>query len=104
MAGIGDFLKSDVAKGLAIGIGVAVTVPIAMAAMSGAGRPFARALVKSGMILFDKGRESIAEVGEVIEDMVAEAKAEMQHNEPPSVATAEDVISDTKETKPGSGA
>jgi hypothetical protein len=99
MAGVGDFLKSDVAKGLAIGVGVAITVPVALAALSGAGRPFARALFKSGMILFEKGRESVAEVGEVIEDMVAEAKVEMQDMHSSSddkVAAAENVVKESE--------
>jgi len=98
MAGVGDFLKSDIAKGLAIGVGVAVTVPIALAALSGVGRPFTRALLKSGMILVEKGRESVAEVGEVIEDMVAEAKVEMHdmHSQSDDKATAaENVVEET---------
>jgi hypothetical protein len=90
MALFDDLLKGEAAKGLAIGLGIAVLAPVAMAALSGVGRPFARAVIKSGILLFEKGRETVAEFGEVVEDLVAEARAELQeaHAASASVASA----------------
>jgi len=78
MALFDDLLKGETAKGLAIGFGVAILAPVALAALSGVGKPLARAMIKSGILLFEKGRETVAEFGEVIEDLVAEARAELQ--------------------------
>jgi hypothetical protein len=36
-----------------------------------------KAAIKGGIVLYEKGRETVAEVGEVLEDIVAEAKAEV---------------------------
>jgi hypothetical protein len=78
MAQIDDVLKSDLTKGLAIGIGLAVLAPLALAALSGVGRPLSRAGVKAGILLYEKGRETAAELGEVFDDLVAEARAELR--------------------------
>jgi hypothetical protein len=40
-------------------------------------RPIAKSAIKTGVILFDKGREAAAEMGEVFEDLIAEARAEL---------------------------
>lgn len=78
MAGIDDLFKADLTKTLALGIGAVVLAPVVIPALTTLSRPLAKAAVKSSMILYEKGRETFAEVGEVIEDLVAEAKAEIQ--------------------------
>lgn len=70
--------------GLAVGVGAVLLAPVAAAALSGVGRPAARAAIKAGLMMWDKGRETAAELGEILEDLVAEAQAEI--NEPPSAA------------------
>lgn len=70
-------VRSDTLKGLAIGLGVAAAAPVVIASLFGASRPLARAAIKSGIILFEKGREAAAEFSEVVEDLVAEARAEV---------------------------
>jgi hypothetical protein len=40
-------------------------------------KPLAKTLVKGGIVLYEKGKGVIAEVGEAFEDIVAEAKAEL---------------------------
>lgn len=82
---IEDLLKSETGKGMAIGLGAALLAPMAIAALSGVARPLARAVVKSGIVLYEKGREAMAEVGEVVDDLVAEARSELGRNQ---VATA----------------
>lgn len=77
--------RSDILKGLAIGLGVAAAAPVVIASLFGASRPLARAAIKSGIILFEKGREAAAEFAEVVEDLVAEARAEVAQAHPHGV-------------------
>lgn len=77
MAGIEDLLKGNVLTGLAIGIGVVIVAPVVLPIVAGIGRPLAKSAIKGGLILFDKARESTAELGEVFDDLVAEARAEL---------------------------
>jgi len=41
------------------------------------GKPVAKAMVKGGIIFYEKGKGMLSESGEVFEDIVAEAKAEL---------------------------
>jgi hypothetical protein len=41
------------------------------------GRPLAKATIKSGLSLIDRGRELAAHMGEVFEDLVIEARLEL---------------------------
>ena len=80
-------LKGNIFSGLAIGIGVAVLAPAILPILVGAAKPLVKAAIKGGIVLYDRGKESFAEVGEVVEDLVAEVKAELaaaaDHPEPP---------------------
>ena len=73
MAKLGDFLKSDLGKGLAIGPGIGAVGLVLVPAL----RPVAKAALKSGILLVEKGRELVAEAGETLEDVVAEVRAEL---------------------------
>ncbi|MDA8241724.1 MAG: DUF5132 domain-containing protein [Nitrospiraceae bacterium] len=70
-------LKGNVVTGLAIGIGAAILAPTVLPAVANAAKPLIKAAIKSGIIIFEKGKETASELGEVFEDIVAEAKAEM---------------------------
>jgi hypothetical protein len=85
-----DGLKGSVLTGLAVGIGAVVLAPAVLPALAGVAKPLMKAAVKSGIILFEKGKETAAELSEVVEDIVAEAKAEMaeSHVEAASAAAA----------------
>jgi hypothetical protein len=80
-------LKGNIFSGLAIGIGAAVLAPAILPILVGAAKPLVKAAIKGGIVLYDRGKESFAEVGEVVEDLVAEVKAELaetaDHPEPP---------------------
>lgn len=91
---IENFFKSGTGKGIAIGIGVAILAPLVLPTVARAARPLAKAAIKSGFLLFEKGRETMAELGEAMEDIVAEAHAEIQASQPP----AGDVAEATEET------
>lgn len=81
MIKLDDFVKSGTPLGIAIGIGATVlasaVIPV-LPAIARAARPTARAAIKSGIILAERGREFIAEASEEIEDILAEARAELK--------------------------
>ncbi|RJR22806.1 MAG: DUF5132 domain-containing protein [Nitrospiraceae bacterium] len=76
-------LKGNVLTGLAIGLGAAILAPAVLPALAGAAKPLLKAAIKGGLVLYEKGKETFAELSEVTEDIIAEAKAEMAevHNE-----------------------
>jgi hypothetical protein len=78
MAGIDDLFKGNIVTGLAVGVGVAILAPVIVPVLASVGKPLAKSMIKSGMLLYEKGRETAAELGEVFEDLVAEAKAELE--------------------------
>ena len=64
--------------GVGVGVGVSALFPALASIFKDAGRPLAKASIKTGITVFEKGREKAAHWGEVIEDLVAEAKAELE--------------------------
>ncbi len=66
-----------IGTGVAVGLGVLVLAPAIIPAVAAVVRPLAKASIKSGMILLEKTREMIAEAKESVEDMAAEAQAEL---------------------------
>ena len=87
MAGIDDLFKGNIVTGLAVGVGVVILAPVIMPVLASVGRPLAKSIIKSGMVLYEKGRETAAELGEVLEDLIAEAKVELE-NAPATAAAA----------------
>jgi Protein of unknown function (DUF5132) len=73
--------------GLAIGIGALILAPVAIPAVAAIVRPIAKATIKSGLILVERTMELIAEAKETIEDMTAEAQAEMASERSPKDVT-----------------
>ena len=69
--------KNSLWTGIAIGAGLLVA-PVVIPAVAGAVRPLLKAVIKGGYMLFVKGREMVAEVTELTEDLFEEAKAEVQ--------------------------
>lgn len=63
--------------GLAIGVGAAIVAPIVIPILAGAAKPLAKVAIKEGLILYEKGKEMLAEAKEAVEDLVAESKAEI---------------------------
>jgi hypothetical protein len=71
--GLGGSLTSN----LLIGAAVVVLAPIVVPAVLAGVRPVAKTLAKGGVLVFDKAREMVAEAGEQVSDLVAEAQAEI---------------------------
>ena len=82
MAIFDNGLKGTIFGGLAIGIGSAILAPIVIPILASVAKPLAKASIKGGLMLFEKGKEVVAETQEVVEDLVAEAKAELAEAAP----------------------
>lgn len=65
--------KEDPIKTIAIGAGVVILAPTVASLL----KPVAKATIKTGVILYQKTKETIAESREQLGDIVAEAKAEV---------------------------
>jgi hypothetical protein len=83
MAIIEDIFEGNIGAGLAVGAGM-LLLPVVM--------PFARPLVKSvikgGIVVYDTAREYLAEAGEYMSDITAEARAELAAGGTASAAVA----------------
>jgi hypothetical protein len=84
-------MNNDTVKFLAIAVGVALLTPLALALASGAARPLGRAAARAGGVMYEKTREVAAELEEIAEDFMAEARREMNEQTVSGVETAEDV-------------
>ena len=87
-----------VGTGVAIGIGALILAPVVVPAVAAAVRPLIKAGLKGGIMLYEKGKEMIAETQELLEDITAEVKAELAQEDevaealaasPSAVSTAE---------------
>lgn len=69
-----NFYKANPTRAILLGIGVVVLAPTVLPLL----KPIAKATIKTGVSLYQKSVSAIAETGEVIGDLIAEAKAEVQ--------------------------
>ncbi len=69
--------RGNLWTGIALGAGLLVA-PVVIPAIAGAARPLLKAVIKGGYMVFEKGRETVAEIYEMAEDIVEEAKAEVE--------------------------
>ena len=79
---------------LAVGMGVAILAPAVLPLV----KPLAKAAIKSGVSIYEKTKGVIAETGEVIGDIVAEAKAEAIAEEAKKVSVAAGLMAATSNT------
>jgi hypothetical protein len=90
----GNGWKGNILGGLAIGIGSAVLGPVLIPILSRTAKPLAKAAIKGGLVMYEKGKEKLAEAQEVVEDLLAEAHSELDEeaaarSEPPKVGSEE---------------
>ena len=69
--------NDNLLKGAAIGVGVAILVPVVVAALMPVIRPMARSALKAGIFAYEKGRETLEGIGETVDDLVAEVEEEL---------------------------
>src|SRR5262249_29011827 len=60
-----------------VGVGVALVAPVVVPALAAGMRPLAKAVIKGGVMVYDKGAEVLAEAGEQLSDLVAEVRSEI---------------------------
>jgi hypothetical protein len=70
-----DLLKGSLTNILVVA-GVALVAPVVLPVVLSMARPIVKGVIKGGMALADKAQELVAETGEQISDLMAEAKAE----------------------------
>ena len=70
-------MKGNIVTGLAIGIGSAIIAPLVVPALSKAAKPLAKAAIKGGLVLFETSKEKLAVAHELVDDLLAEARAEL---------------------------
>lgn len=91
-------VNGDTGKGFVLGVAATLLLPLAVTAA----RPRARAALKGGVLAYERGRELLAELGETVDDLVAEVRAEMEEEaaqaeagEPAADPAADDAAADT---------
>ncbi len=76
-----DLFEDVGTPGIVAGIGALVLAPVVIPAIAKIGKPIAKAAIKGGITLYEKSIGAVAETGEVLEDLVAEARAELAEEE-----------------------
>jgi predicted metalloprotease with PDZ domain len=72
------FPKAKVLFGFGMGIAAAGLAREVLPAFQGFGRPLAKAALKSGLMLLDRGKVRLAQFEETLQDLTAEARAELE--------------------------
>jgi Protein of unknown function (DUF5132) len=85
-ARVAELAAHHKAKAIAVGVAAIAVAPVVLPLV----RPVLKATIKSGITLFEKTKSALAETGEVLADIAAEARAEAvaeaQKTEPPQAA------------------
>ena len=87
MALMEDLTKSTGGSVL-LGLGIAIAAPVVLPALATGLRPLVKAVVKGGLVVYDSLRETVAEAGEQLSDIVAEVRSETSHPEGSAPGTA----------------
>jgi hypothetical protein len=95
--------NGDIAKGFVLGAATMLVGRLILKTLPVGGQPLAHAALRGGAVLAAKAREAAAEIGEIIEDTLAEMQAAQQHAASAPVATAtEPASAATASPPPGS--
>jgi hypothetical protein len=70
---------------IAIGAGVVLLAPVVIPVIAGILKPVTKAVIKGGLLAYDGVKVAIAETRETVEDLAAEAKAEISQEQSKSV-------------------
>lgn len=68
--------KANVWTGLAIGVGLLVA-PVLIPMIGQVARPLVKSAIKGGLMAYERASEILADALETVEDLAAEAKAEV---------------------------
>lgn len=97
MALLDDLFKKNMVVGLAIGVGAALFLPTVLPVLARSAKPVLKGLIKSGYAAYETARETLAELKEVTEDVVAEAVSEIQTEKMAAAAGLAEVAEDLGE-------
>jgi hypothetical protein len=67
----------QVGTSLAVGAGIVLLAPIVMPMVASVVKPLAKAVIKGGLLAYENSKVALAETKETLEDLAAEAKAEI---------------------------
>lgn len=93
MAALDDVLKGNLLVGVVVGVAATALAPVLLAA----GRPLLRSAVKTGILMYERGRESVAELRELVEDAAAEAHDELVRSQEAEAAAAAGMVAASAE-------
>jgi hypothetical protein len=62
--------------GIIAGVGAIIAAPFVIPVL----KPVAKAAIKGGIVAYEKSKAVLSETGELLEDLVAEAKAELEES------------------------
>jgi hypothetical protein len=79
MALLEDMLKGNAITGVAVGAAALLLGPTVLPTIGRALRPVAKTMIKGGIMLY---RETVAGIGELTTDLVAEARSELEQDQP----------------------
>ena len=68
----GKNFKSNVITGLVVGVAATLLAPVLRPLLANASRSLTKGAIKGSVLLYEKGRESFAELGETVDDLMAE--------------------------------
>ncbi len=91
--------NEDLMKGIALGLGAAVLVPVVITAVAPVVRSLARSAFKAGVMAYEKGLETTERVHEAMDDVVAEVEDELAE-----ARVAEPIVSEDTFTPGRAGA
>ena len=74
------------------GIAAIVLLPVIIPVAGKVAKPIAKAAIKGGIVLYEQGKGVVAEVGETLEDLISEAKAELAEVEAKEAEAIEGAI------------
>lgn len=63
--------------GLVVGVAALALAPVLLPTLGRVGRPLAKAALKGAILAYESGRETLAELAELAEDMLAEVRHEL---------------------------
>jgi hypothetical protein len=74
----------NMGTGLVIGAAAVLLTPVVLPVAAGIVKSLAKAGIKGGLILYEKGKVAVEEAKETMEDLAAEAKSELAEGKPAS--------------------
>jgi hypothetical protein len=96
--------NGDIAKGFVLGAAAMLVGRLIIKTLPVGGQPLAHAALRGGAVLAAKAREAAAEIGEIIEDTLAELQAAQHDSAPAPAATAAESASAATASPPSANA